>query len=272
MLRILVPTDFTDSSKNAVNYAAALTHVIEAELYLLNVTHVKGTPHVTITEDFEQVVSEQAEIQLENLKEELSRTKPGIKVEVFMAEGYPVHQFVHRVAEKNGIDLIVMSGSESSGTRAFLGSTTTNVLENMPCPVLVVPKDARFEGFNNILYATDLKKEADELPLVIDFARLFNAKLHILHIIEKQKVTINDVEKGKLLREKYRYSDLKFTILKAEDKAREIERYARENKEDLILIFIHNRSYFENLFQYSVTKELSFESSVPLLVFKKPGE
>jgi nucleotide-binding universal stress UspA family protein len=140
--RILVPTDFSKSSENALVYGAAFAEKFSAELYLLHVVQdlalfipeaVLVTP--PLMPPVEQFVAA-ARAALDRVVQGLNL--PGVSIHPEVAEGLPFEEIV-RVARDKNIDLIVMGTHGHTGlAHLFMGSVAEKVVRRAPCPVLTV--------------------------------------------------------------------------------------------------------------------------------------
>jgi nucleotide-binding universal stress UspA family protein len=75
----------------------------------------------------------------EFVAEKVADAGVGLKVRQMVDAGQPFGAIVD-CAEKEGVDLIVMSSHGRSGlSRMLIGSVTDKILRGGPCPVLVVP-------------------------------------------------------------------------------------------------------------------------------------
>src|SRR5262249_44935511 len=140
--RILVPTDFSKFSQNALTYAVAFAEKFEAELYLLNVVQdlalflpdvvTAGPPLVPPLDQLATAVHEALErVVAENHLQHL-------KVYREVREGTPFYEIV-RFAKEKDIDLIVMGTHGRGGlAHVLLGSVSEKVVRKAPCPVLTV--------------------------------------------------------------------------------------------------------------------------------------
>jgi nucleotide-binding universal stress UspA family protein len=139
MRRILVPTDFSDSARQALEWAVSLAREFKAELLLLHVVenltvgYASDLFPVPMAEVYEEI-SGYARGELAKLAEEV-RAK-GVSVTERLAQGTPSAEII-RLAKEEGIDLIVV-GSHGRGLldHALFGSTTERVVRKAPCPVL----------------------------------------------------------------------------------------------------------------------------------------
>ena len=131
---ILAPTDFSDLSANGVRYACQLARDMGAALIIFNVVVLDESNAVNKRE------IEQHKKRLEEfVAEKVADAGVGLKVRQMVDAGQPFGAIVD-CAEKEGVDLIVMSSHGRSGlSRMLIGSVTDKILRGGRCPVLVVP-------------------------------------------------------------------------------------------------------------------------------------
>lgn len=140
--RILVPTDFSKFSENALKYGAAFAEKFSAELHLLHVVQdlalfipeaVLGTP--AVVPPVEQFLAS-AKTALQRVVAELKL--PGVTVIPHVAEGVPFEEIIRAAREKD-IDLIVLGTHGHTGlAHMLMGSVAEKVVRKAPCPVLSV--------------------------------------------------------------------------------------------------------------------------------------
>ena len=135
--RILVPTDFSECSLAAFDYAEVLAQSHEAAIYLLHV--VDYTPAVAKSGECIQSAIEEARRKLRKLVY-WKLTRSG-NIEQIVIEGTPDSEIV-RYAEEQEIDLIVMSTSGQGGrTPPGMGSVAREVRRQSTVPVLIIEPD-----------------------------------------------------------------------------------------------------------------------------------
>ena len=132
--KILAPTDFSEISATGVRYACQLAKDVGAELIILNVV-VLDESNTVSKQDIER-----HKARLDNfVSEKVADASVGLKIRQLVNAGQPFGAIVD-CAEKEGVDLIVMSSHGRSGlSRMLIGSVTDKILRGAPCPVLVVP-------------------------------------------------------------------------------------------------------------------------------------
>jgi nucleotide-binding universal stress UspA family protein len=136
--KILVPVDFSDSSKKALRYAIAFARQFGGELDLLYV------------EEIYPVIADLGPVAIQDLSdargelEELRLTiDERVRSRATVRTGLP-HIVIGEVAAELGIDLIIISTHGRKGLqRMFIGSTAERVVRYAPCPVLIVRERER---------------------------------------------------------------------------------------------------------------------------------
>ncbi len=137
--RILVPVDFSDCAKKALQYAIPLAQEHEAALTLLYIV----PPIYTVGEyggiEYPQL---QAEMQASGIKalEKLrdAEVRDQVPTEMVVRLGAPANEIIEAARELNS-DLIVVSTHGRTGLKhLLLGSVAEHVVRRAPCPVLIV--------------------------------------------------------------------------------------------------------------------------------------
>lgn len=137
--KILVPTDFSDCSRKALQYAVPLARQFGATLVLLNVVSVNYAYGDFAGGDYplmESELREGAGKQMEQLGEtQVGDTIPWV-AQVRM--GHAVKEILE-AAKSMDVDLIIISTHGHTGLKhVLLGSVTEEVVRRAPCPVLTV--------------------------------------------------------------------------------------------------------------------------------------
>lgn len=148
--KILVPTDFSQGSHKALQYAVMLGTEFKAKIVLLHVVStpldISGmhVPHFSLDKIMEEM-RERAEKEMEALLQEKNIKKAGITFETQVREGVPFLQIIQGAKEAEA-DLIVMGTHGRTGLEhVFFGSTAEKVVRKAPCPVLTVrPEGQKF--------------------------------------------------------------------------------------------------------------------------------
>jgi len=140
--RILIPTDFSESSAVALRYGLALAERFDADVHLL---HAVQNPfdqpwaaevYSVSQAEFEKTARAESDTQLAGLLAAAGR--PADRISCSTTVGAPFLAIV-TYAKAHDVDLIVM-GTHGRGAVAHLliGSVAENVVRKAPCPVLTV--------------------------------------------------------------------------------------------------------------------------------------
>ncbi len=139
--RILFPTDFSEGSSQALDYAVDMAKRYGAKLYLVHVLYDIGkaagwyVPHASMDEMYKDI-EKSAEKELSRFGLEEMRSFKGVERSVL--KGVP-HTEIVKYAKANKIDLIIMGTHGRKGMgRILFGSTASQVVRYAPCPVLAV--------------------------------------------------------------------------------------------------------------------------------------
>jgi nucleotide-binding universal stress UspA family protein len=139
--KVLVPTDFSDSARQALRYGMSFAKEYGAELTLFHVVENLTVGYATdlfpvpMAEVFQEI-SGYAKAELAKLAAEARQR--GLTVVEEVAQGKPSAEII-RYATEHEIDVIVL-GTHGKGMldQALFGSTTERVVRRAPCPVLTV--------------------------------------------------------------------------------------------------------------------------------------
>ncbi len=136
--KILVGTDGSDCSLRAGEHAVYLAGRLGAELIALNVVNLDWAYHTGIHYSEAIVELEKSGQAATEAIEDLA-AKGGIRCERRVVSGYKPHQVIIEMAEREGVDCIVV-GSTGRGAfeRVMIGSESEKVVRFAKCPVLLV--------------------------------------------------------------------------------------------------------------------------------------
>jgi nucleotide-binding universal stress UspA family protein len=148
--RILLPTDYSETSREALRYAAGMAEKFRAELVVLNVVNEQlfteglNIPLAISMETLEEDMQQEATKQMERFLSS-GEVDDSVSTRRVILQGKP-WEVITRWAGENQVDLIVIGTHGRSGIEHFLfGSTAEKVIRSAPCPVLTVRPPAAGE-------------------------------------------------------------------------------------------------------------------------------
>jgi len=139
--KILVPIDFSDYSKKALQYTVKFANSLNAELFLIYVIEPIIYPADL---SMGQIVIPPSEVNMEEKAkselEELAKTEIGdsMQYNIMVKTGRPFQEIIETAAEVDA-DLIIIATHGHTGVEHLLfGSTAEKVVRKAPCPVLTL--------------------------------------------------------------------------------------------------------------------------------------
>jgi len=203
---ILFATDFSEPSAAALPYAAAISRRYDSQLHVVHVMPpasymVPTAPIDPITiESMHETACADAHQRMDALASHLTT----VPHHIYVRHG-SVWEGLSDIIRTREIDLLIVGTHGRTGVeKLVLGSKAEEILRRAPCPVLTVgskvsgrAKLPAIEGEGNdvppveiavrqIVYATDFSLEAlAAAPFATSLAQEFQARLTLLHVIEK---------------------------------------------------------------------------------------
>jgi nucleotide-binding universal stress UspA family protein len=142
---ILCPTDLKDRALIALKKAVQIAHQFNSKITMLNVhdEFMNKQEREMLRVSFESMKNKYAQVAVESREQMRAVIRnlhaEDIQVDYELREGKPAKKIV-KVAEKLGVDLIVMATDGRDNIRDFVtGTITEHVINHAPCPVLVIP-------------------------------------------------------------------------------------------------------------------------------------
>lgn len=270
MKTILVPTDFSDSAKNALNYATELAKLTKAKLVLFHAFHIptvpSDVPFVLPIDD----IKKDTLIALNKLKKDLIiKNGKELNIECKTSLGFAVDEINGLVTEEK-IDLIVM-GVRGAGylSEKLIGSVTTTLIRKAKCPVLAINDKVKFKAIKKIVIASDYQKIDDKSIMnpIKEFVKLFKSHIYILNV-SREKELISATKKttgGAQLANLFEGLSHSFNFVENEDIVEGINEFVNEHNIDLIVMVPRKHTLFENIFKERNTKRMAFHTHIPIL-------
>ncbi len=296
--KILVPSDFSRCSGQALSRALALARRIDAEVHVLFVEVPYGESY---PESAGSPVADPVQFFLEQTgfgQGDDTMDLERIHIEHVVVRNVYVAPAILDYAVDHDIDLIMMGTHGRRGVgHLFLGSIAEEVVRLAPCPVLTIrasktsrpaPTEVR-----SILVPVDFSTHAREaLRYAKVLAEFFDARLDLLHVIEDTLhpafygLTVHSVydvvpDLSEKAEERLRtfywetegvpVSEVRFKAL-AGKPARTVAKYAAQEGTDLIVIATHGLTGLEHYFMGSVAERVVRRAPCPAFTVKSFGK
>ena len=189
--RILLPTDFSEFSSQALRHALALARKFKTRLKVVHVVqdvYSRGDAKPAFPPPDAADARKMAESETHAFM--AAAGEAGVDYEIQIREGNPWREIL-AAAEEMPADLVVMGTHGRSGPERFLlGSVAEKLIHRLPCPVMTVCHE---EGriwetpglISRILCATDFSENSERaFRFSLALAASLGAKVTLLHAIE----------------------------------------------------------------------------------------
>lgn len=296
---ILFPTDFSESSDHARDYAFALA---KNSLYTLHAVHaldsfrmfvaegdMSGASVVQTREDIEG----EAQAGLDALVEEAQAQ--GIDAQSHLLRGRPDIEIIGLAREIDSGLIVIGTHGRSGFNKLVFGSTCEKVVRYADGPVLSVKnpehefvKDGKLGDLNRILYPSDLTDLSEAgLELAVALCRECDATLVLMHVFDDQldftgflysegQMTFHQARDGafdKLKEQASRYPDISTEIeVVTGVPYREITKTIESKNVDMTVMATHGRTGIAHALLGSTTEKVVRLASSPVLTVRPYAE
>jgi len=276
MKKILVTSDFSSHSKAGIRFALQLASQTDCELIFLHVIEVLK-PTSWSTSYYKKFEAAKISENTENLMKLVASLQKGSiqtrqRHQFIALTGTNVGKLITGYAKKIKADAICMSTHGAGNIQKIFGTNASHMVTTSPLPVFVIPKGYKVKPVINIMYASDFADLGNELKKLLPFARSLKAKTGVIHYDYLLHVEENRKKLQKKA-EKHMTQDLAFHFKKQQIE-KPLSSHLRADisrlKPSLVVLFTkQNRDWFDRLFLSSEAADLAFNSSTPLLTFRK---
>ncbi len=272
---ILCPTDFSECSLNAIEYAAKLGELYKADLMLFHVLnktdYEKLSPLDTKGYHQEEFIKE----KLENLQQAVlneSKLKGLNSCQISFKDGKIVKTTLEE-SKSIKANMIVMGTEGTNDLREhIIGSKTSRIVEEADIDVFVVPRKVFFKRPRKLVYASDYLEE-DKLAIqkLIELASFFKSEIDIVHVSSTHKAIDKSLHEEMVneISPFVKYDKVSY-VLKAyrDDLALGLENYLQTSKGDILVTLSKKKSFFDQIFSKNLSKKMAYFINKPLWVIK----
>ncbi|WP_421976802.1 universal stress protein [Roseivirga seohaensis] len=275
MKTILVPIDFSEQSKYALNFAAQLAEKGKLQIQAIHI--IEGPQNHTFNTMGDGIANESEDYfflkqLLEKTKENMrnlveSKVYAGINITGSVEIGNP-YQSISKAIADHQADLVVMGSKGVSGIdEVLIGSNTEKVVRHAKCPVITIKSEVKLNTIQNIVLATNLREQQSRLFVELKkLQALTGAKLHLVKIN-----TTNDFHTQRQMQDEFvRYindhqlANVHTAIYNETSEEEGILAYAEDVNADMIAIGTHGRTGLLHLLSGSIAEDLVNHSQIPV--------
>lgn len=275
MKNILLPTDFSENSWNAISFALNLFKNERCTFFLLNTYTpiLHNTEYLLINPSDFKLVDIYKETSVNGLKEINERID-----DEFKNPNHHISQVssfstligeIEDLHEEYLMDFIVMGTKGATGAKEILiGSNTVHVLNKIKFPIIAVPENFHYEAPNEILFPSDYNIEFNEKQIkpIVDIAKEYHSRVYSLHVLYGKQLTDKQEENRQILA--LYFKDTRYLFHTEENKniPEAIAKFQLSAGINFLVMINNKHSFFENLFFKNKINHIGHHLNIPFLV------
>lgn len=267
MNKIIIGTDFSDASYNAIRYGVELAKLVNSEIILLHVYQVP-VPASEVAVLTEADVRKDAEKHIEILRRRVREdTGQDVAAKTELRYGYFYRELKILCNEIKPFLVIIGAQGKTALNRFLFGSEAVYTMKHLSLPVIAVPAHYTFTGISKVGLACDFHHVFYEIPLdeIGRLMNVFDAELHILNSGKEKKFEPETVFESGMLQGALKKLNPRYHFVAGENDEEAILACAGQLNLDLLMVMPRRHNFFDKLTHHSHTKQFVLHSPVPVL-------
>jgi nucleotide-binding universal stress UspA family protein len=274
MKQILLLTDFSESSIDAIHYALNLFKDDECDFYVLYVESSQSYLSDNLVIGGGQSIYDSI---VKKSKQKLSDFVNNLQLE-YTNTNFTFHKLVdydglteaiNQVKTSKSIELIVMGSNGVTGAKeTVFGSNTVNVIRDIDCPTLVIPKGYAFKKLSEVLLPLDFEDKLNSSAFLnfIELTKRFINKMHVLRIVSDDEISEELENDYNYIATAIKGIETAYNVVDGVPMEYAVSCYTQTHAIDLIALLVQKENFLERIFKGSSTAKISNTLRVPLLV------
>lgn len=273
MKNVLIPTDLSESTDNAVDLAIKL---VSGENTYLQLLHVIPAPSGVVLND-DGSVKDDKDLDLISfqdksfsIKSELENKFKGynnLKIKVIIGE---VNSVILNELKSKEYNFMVLGMTGELASDFWSNSHVEYLSKHAGLPILTLKCDRSNLNLDKIVFVSDfLHDDNINLDVLKTISNKFHSELILLKVITKdqQRTDYSIEEMANRFAKNNSLENFKIELHKASNVEDGIVTYCNENHIDLIAIGTHQRDGFSTLFRKSISQNIVRDLYHPIITF-----
>ncbi len=273
MARVIVVTNFSASSRNALDYTCQFLHNPKSNVLLLNIFNFPGSfsgDAMALAAMSETIANDERK-----LKAELDRVKqhyPDMNISAEMETGVFMEILKDQSADPETALFVMGAGGRYNDLLSW-DSNIIDAFADLDKPVLVIPDAMRFQPVQRIAFACNYYREnlQQSLVMIRKLLQFTKAQLYIIHVVSpSEKVTEASLENRLLLEQTLHDLSPEYFEPKFDHVIKAIDQFTEEKKIDMLIVIPSRHGIWYNIFNQNLTRDFVNLNHIPLLSLRQP--
>ena len=261
--KILIATDFSSNGAIAINYGGSLATLLNAQLVIVHVEDERQKAHSDWKNGFSNYKA-YANHHFTRIQEQFLIYKR-LNPSYILKSGVASEKILETI-EQEGIDLLVIGISGMN--RAFemeFGSVSLKILNQISCPVIVVPETHEKLKLANIAVASDnlIPENETQTAMINYLIDKIDPNVYMIHVSDRGTVQTENYRK--LKRKETPFDDHDLEAIDQNEIMTHIINESKMLAADLVVIFRRKKSMTTHAFMPRLSNLIALNSEIPLL-------
>ncbi len=267
MIKIIVPTDFSEASLNAYSFAHRLAKNLPGVIKLTHIYYPSATDvnqFVVVNDEVEKIRKEKLEDYVKSFNQDwIGNFVAEPMVEGIFRVGFPVME-LQELSKEDDTILVMGTTGEGGAIKKVFGSISLDMIEKSNCPLFLIPPDAGTSKINKVTFLSeDINKDAAHIKVAYYLCNGNNTTFSIVHYTENDQ---SEVDFRAIADKHLEGLTYNVEVIKTNDVLTGVKEVVTRDVNELVVLSTKHRNLFQNLFHQSVSEFAALNSISPLLI------
>lgn len=281
MNTILVPTDFSDLSNNALDFAVELARYAVADVQAVHFVEILHEEATLVTADTAVVgTTDETLFNIQLMRSNKNKLREitdrfendSVKVKADLA-GNGFLKGIQEFVRQNEVSAILIGTTGEQNLQEFFsGNHTEQLIEHLDIPVISIQKKEHFNEIKKVVMAFDVVHENysnSALVKMKDALLNFNARIQMVTVIEDPKNRDFAQEALEELRRRMQLNEATLHVLENTDVEGTLKNYVKEQNAGAIALLTEAKSGLWRFVQDSLATHVTKDFDIPVLTLNK---
>ena len=270
----IVVTNFSQSSRNALEYTCAFLGHTSIKILLLNIFSFPAplaSDAISIAAISETLADDERLLQEEF--EWVRENYPGVNIEAEMVTGNFMEE-LRDIASNKDVALVVLGAGGKYNDLLSWDANIINAFVDLTVPTLIIPSQIKFQPIKRVAFACNYFRKNLYTPValikrLIEFTK---AKLFVINVVDPREVLSNDAQRNKeALQESLKDIDPVYYEPSFSKVIPAIDNFTAEENIDLMIAIPTRHGIWYSIFRERHTRGLVYLNHIPIMGLSQEG-